>query len=183
MFALAELPSGVGESVIRGHGFQELVAVVAASYLGRSPVESSEIPAVITRIAETLRSIVPQSAPVELEVVSEPEPPAQDADEDGVQKASRSQIRKSITPDALISFEDGKGYRTLRLHLASRGFTPESYREKWGLPADYPMVAPNYSAQRSQMAKDAGLGRRPKSAAGSKASGTTRDRRAKAAGV
>ena len=75
---------------------------------------------------------------------------------------AKAQVRKSITSDALISFEDGKPYRTLRLHLASRGLTPESYREKWGLPDDYPMVAPGYSAVRSQMAKDFGLGRRPK---------------------
>jgi predicted transcriptional regulator len=69
-----------------------------------------------------------------------------------------SQVKKSITPDSLISFEDGKPYKTLRRHLATRGLTPEQYRDKWGLPADYPMVSPNYSAARSAMAKHSGLG-------------------------
>ena len=69
-------------------------------------------------------------------------------------------IRRSITPDALISFENGRGYRTLTKHLATRGMTPEAYREKWGLPASYPMSAPNYSAIRSAMAKSRGFGRK-----------------------
>ena len=67
-------------------------------------------------------------------------------------------MRKSITPDGLISFEDGKSYKTLKRHLSGHDLTPEQYREKWGLPRDYPMVAPNYSAARSQMAKSLGLG-------------------------
>ncbi len=69
-------------------------------------------------------------------------------------------MRKSITPETLISFEDGRPYKTLKRHLAGRGLTPEQYRQKWGLPADYPMVSPNYSAARSQMAKSLGLGRK-----------------------
>ncbi len=70
------------------------------------------------------------------------------------QRRSRAEARKSITADALISFEDGRPYKILKRHLASRGLTPASYREKHGLPPDYPMVAPNYSAARSQLAKD-----------------------------
>ena len=66
---------------------------------------------------------------------------------------------RSVTPDALISFEDNKPYKTLRRHLATHGLTPEQYRDKWGLPRDYPMVAPNYSAARSQMAKQLGAGK------------------------
>jgi predicted transcriptional regulator len=73
-------------------------------------------------------------------------------------KATQPQIRKSVTPDALISFIDGKGYRTLRRHLTAHGHTPESYREEFGLPKDYPLVAPNYSKARSEMAKATGLG-------------------------
>src|SRR5207244_12106880 len=89
-----------------------------------------------------------------------------EADEE-TKKLTPGQVRKSITAEALISFEDGRGYKTLRRHLASRGLSPEQYREKWGLPASYPMVAPDYSAARSQMAKDLGLGqmRRTASAA------------------
>ena len=68
-------------------------------------------------------------------------------------------IRRSITPDFLISLEDGRKYRSLKRHLSSQyGMTPADYRAKWGLPADYPMVAPSYSKQRSEMAKARGLG-------------------------
>jgi len=74
-------------------------------------------------------------------------------------------VKKSITPDHLISLEDGKRYKSLRRHLSTRGLTPEQYREKWGLPRDYPMVAPNYSKQRSELAKSAGLGQMRRKAA------------------
>ena len=69
-------------------------------------------------------------------------------------------VRKSITPDHLISLEDGRQYRTLKRHLTRLGLTPDQYRTKWRLPADYPMVAPNYSKQRSEMAHKIGLGRK-----------------------
>lgn len=69
-------------------------------------------------------------------------------------------IKKSVTPDYLISLEDGKRYKSMKRHLSVRGMTPDEYREKWGLPHDYPMVAPNYAAARSEMAKTMGLGRR-----------------------
>lgn len=72
---------------------------------------------------------------------------------------------------ALICFEDGKSYKTLKRHLSIRGLTPADYRAKWGLPSDYPMVAPSYSVSRSQMAKSIGLGR--------KAAAPTKARRAK----
>src|SRR6202007_2140384 len=75
-------------------------------------------------------------------------------------KLTPSQIRKSITPDAIFSFEDSKPYKTLRRHLAVRGLTPEQYRDKWGLPKDYPMVAPAYSEARAAMARSIGLGAR-----------------------
>ena len=67
-------------------------------------------------------------------------------------------IKKSVTPDYLISLEDGKQYKSLKRHLRVRGLTPEQYREKWGLAADYPMVAPNYAKARSDLAKEMGLG-------------------------
>ncbi len=71
---------------------------------------------------------------------------------------SPAEVRKSITPDFLISFEDGKPYKTLRRHLTMRGITPEQYRAKHGLAVDYPLVSANYSAARSKLAKDLGLG-------------------------
>ena len=68
-------------------------------------------------------------------------------------------IRKSITPDYIVSLEDGRKFKSLKRHLRTQyDMTPEQYREKWGLPADYPMVAPNYAAARSSLAKQMGLG-------------------------
>ena len=77
---------------------------------------------------------------------------------DKIDKATPAQIKKSITPDHLISFEDGKPYKTLRRHLTLRGLSPEAYRAKHGLPADYPMTSATYSAQRSELARSLGLG-------------------------
>jgi predicted transcriptional regulator len=76
-----------------------------------------------------------------------------------VEKPTPSQIRKSITPGGLISFIDGKPYKTLKRHLAAHGLDPHSYRERYGLPRDYPMVAANYAAQRADLARAIGLGR------------------------
>jgi len=70
-------------------------------------------------------------------------------------------IRKSVTRDSIICLEDGKSFKTLKRHLRSKfAMTPEQYREKWGLPADYPMVAPAYAETRSKLAKSVGLGRK-----------------------
>jgi predicted transcriptional regulator len=80
-------------------------------------------------------------------------------------RRSPAEAKRSVTPDALVSFEDGRPYKTLKRHLASRGLTPMAYRQKHGLPPDYPMVAPNYSATRSRLAKDAGSRKRDNTAA------------------
>ena len=68
--------------------------------------------------------------------------------------------KKAIKPDYIISFEDGKQYKSMKRHLTRHGLTPQQYREKWGLPKDFPMVAPNYAAARSEMAKRIGLGQK-----------------------
>ena len=68
--------------------------------------------------------------------------------------------KKAIKPDGIISFEDGKSYKSMKRHLTRHGLTPQQYREKWGLPKDFPMVAPNYAAQRSELAKKLGLGQK-----------------------
>ena len=127
---------------------RQLVAQVAAAYFSNSHVNPSEIPHVVGQIATSLGGIGNGAAPEGAEAGA------------AAPKLTRAQIRKSISPDALISFEDNKPYKTLRRHLATRGLTPDQYREKWGLPADYPMVAPSYSAARSQLAKSLGLGQR-----------------------
>lgn len=104
-------------------------------------------------VAELIHSVHAALAAIEsgkLTVAAEPQ----------VERRTPAQIRKSIQPDHLISFIDGKSYRTLRRHLAANGHTPNSYRERFGLPTDYPLVAPAYSRERSEMAKALGLGRR-----------------------
>jgi len=130
---------------------QGLVAEVAAAFFSNSHVGVTEIGAVIDQIAKSLAAVAAGS-----EAPSSPreETPA-------ATRLTPGQIRRSITPEALISLEDGRPYKTLRRHLAVRGLTPEQYREKWGLPADYPMVAAGYSATRSALAKKLGLGARP----------------------
>jgi|SRR6185437_13809891 len=130
---------------------RDRVAEVSAAYFANSHVGVSEIGAVIAQIAQSLGA-VGGGSPVEAAG------PEGEASTD--RKATPAQIRKSISPDFLISFEDGRPYKTLRRHLSVRGLTPEQYRDKWGLPNDYPMVSPNYSATRSQMAKQLGLGGR-----------------------
>jgi predicted transcriptional regulator len=123
----------------------DLVALagdVVAAYVAKNAVQRGDLPVLIVSVHAALAGLgKPQS--------SEPEKPT-----------PRIPIRKSITPDHLISLEDGRKYRTLKRHLAGRGLTPEQYRIKWGLPADYPMTAPSYSKQRSKLALDRGLGRK-----------------------
>ncbi|MCJ2101499.1 MucR family transcriptional regulator [Methylobacterium sp. E-046] len=82
-----------------------------------------------------------------------------------VEKPTPAQIRKSITPDALISFIDGKPYKTLKRHLTGNGLTIDEYRQRFGLPRDYPTTAASYSAQRSELAKSLGLGNQRRKAA------------------
>lgn len=84
---------------------------------------------------------------------------------------SKAEIRKSIGAESLISFEDGKAYKSLKRHLAGRGLTPADYRAKHGLPADYPMTHPVYSARRSELAKSIGLGSKGRQAKGAPAAG------------
>ena len=116
---------------------------VIAAYVSHNPVPASSLPSLI---GETHAAFV--------HLVGEGGAPAPRLD-----MPTPAQIRKSITDDALISFEDGKPYRMLKRHVTGLGLTPEGYRRKWGLPNDYPMTAPNYSARRSALAKSSGLGR------------------------
>ncbi len=138
---------------------RDLVAEVAAAYFSNSHVSPSDIPAVVQQIAASLAAV--GAAPA-----AEPEETAPALVEEPVQKKlTPAQIRKSITHEGLISFEDGKFYKTLKRHLTTKGLTLADYRAKWGLPADYPSVAPAYSAARSAMAKALGLGQMRKTPA------------------
>jgi predicted transcriptional regulator len=122
----------------------ELTASIVSAFVGNDAnrAAQSELPSLIKATFAALMGL------------GEPEVVAVDA----VSKPTASQIRKSITSDALISFEDGKGYKTLKRHLTTHGMTVAQYKAKWGLPNDYPTTAPAYSQARSAMAKALGLG-------------------------
>ncbi|MDR7040618.1 putative transcriptional regulator [Methylobacterium sp. BE186] len=120
------------------------VSNLVAAYVSNNSVQASDLPELITSVHAALRSL---------------DRPA-GAAEGLVEKLTPAQIRKSITRDALISFIDGKPYKSLKRHLTTRGLDPHSYRQQYGLPADYPMTAASYSEQRSALAKETGLGRR-----------------------
>ena len=122
--------------------YTELTAGLVSAYVANNSVPAAEL---ATLIATT------HAALARLGGSATPATPA-------VAKATPAQIRKSITHGALISFEDGKPYKTLKRHLTVLGLDPEAYREKWGLPRDYPMVAASYSEVRSALAKSVGLG-------------------------
>ncbi len=120
----------------------EITAEVVAAYVTKNHVRPGELPTLISTIHTSLAGMgnAPEAAPEPAKLV----PPVS--------------IKKSVTDDYLISMEDGKRYVSLKRHLSKHGLTPAEYRAKWGLPADYPMVTPNYSARRSEMAKVNGLG-------------------------
>jgi predicted transcriptional regulator len=146
---------------------RNLVAEVAAAYFANSHVGVSEISRVIAEISTSLGAIGGAPATPTEQPAEPPAPP----------KPTSAQIRKSITPEALISFEDGRPYKTLRRHLSVKGLTPEQYREKWGLPRDYPIVAASYSEARSKMARELGLGNRRPPSPTTSAAATSRRRR------
>ena len=122
--------------------FQVLVAEVSSAYFSANQARVDDIPEVIRNVAQALAGAgaEPEAAPAANDDAERP-------------RATRAQVRSSIRPDALISFEDNRPYKTLGRHLRARGLSPDSYRAKWGLPDDYPMVAPSYSEARSRLAK------------------------------
>ncbi|SFL18109.1 MucR family transcriptional regulator [Methylorubrum salsuginis] len=122
-------------------------ADIVSAYLGKNPTAIDQLPKLILSVSSALKASVAVDVP------------AGDGGAAQAEKPSEAQISASITPDALISFLDGKPYKTIRRHLTTHGLTPEGYRARFGLPVDYPMVSPNYSAARSELAKAAGLGR------------------------
>ena len=138
-----------------GKSFIDLTANIVSAYLSNNPTPAAEIPNLISQIHAAL-----------LRVSSgRPDAPAEPA------KPAVS-LKKSINPDYLVCLEDGKRFKSLKRHLRTQyNMTPEQYRDKWGLPADYPMVAPNYAASRSELAKSIGLGRKAAAVAPAKTKG------------
>jgi predicted transcriptional regulator len=121
-----------------------LTAKIVAAHVANNTVALADLPALIAQVHQALRGIDTPSA---MAPRLDPVVP----------------IKKSVTPDYIICLEDGKKLKMLKRHLKSAyKLTPEQYRERWGLPADYPMVAPNYAKQRSQLARDLGLGTKSK---------------------
>jgi len=120
----------------------ELTAEIVSAYVSNNTVPAGDISGLISQVHAALARVSGKSG----DAPAEPLKPA-------------VSVKKSITPEHIVCLEDGKKFKSLKRHLRTQyNMTPEQYREKWGLSADYPMVAPNYAAARSQLAKQMGLG-------------------------
>ncbi len=122
----------------------ELSTDIVSAYVSHNSVSPNDLPRLIADVHNALKALQSNEVPVPVEELKPAVP-----------------VRKSVAPDYIICLEDGKKFKSLKRHLRTHyNLSPEEYREKWGLPADYPMVAPSYSATRSKLAKDNGLGRK-----------------------
>jgi predicted transcriptional regulator len=122
--------------------FIQLTANIVSAFVSNNTVASAEIPSLIGQVYSALMRVSSGQAAAS----AEPLKPA-------------VAVKRSITPEYIVCLEDGKKFKSLKRHLRTQyDMTPEQYRDKWGLPPDYPMVAPNYAAARSQLAKQMGLG-------------------------
>ena len=125
-----------------GKNFIDLTANIVSAYVSNNPTPASDIPGLIGQVHAALVRV----STGRLEAPPEPVKPA-------------VSIKKSVTAEYLVCLEDGKRFKSLKRHLRTQyNMTPEQYRDKWGLPPEYPMVAPNYAVARSQLAKKMGLG-------------------------
>jgi predicted transcriptional regulator len=128
---------------LRSDDILKLATEIVAAYVSNNPIPVSEVPAMIKSVHSTLgglgNGLIGESLSSQKPAIP---------------------IKRSVNPDFIVCLEDGKKLKMLKRYLRSNySMTPEEYRAKWGLPADYPMVAPNYAAQRSEFAKKIGLGR------------------------
>jgi predicted transcriptional regulator len=127
-----------------GSNLVGLTASIVAAYVSHNTIASADLPGLIAETHTALSRVSGRAPAIERE--------------DGKPKVA---VKKSIMPDYLICLEDGKKFKSLKRHLRTHyNMSPEEYREKWGLPNDYPMVAPNYARARSDLAKKMGLGTR-----------------------
>lgn len=125
-------------------GLVELTARIVSAYVSNNPIPANELPQLINETYSALSRASNGAPPPERE---EPKP--------------KVPVKKSVFPDHIVCLEDGKKFKSLKRHLRTHyNLSPEEYREKWGLPPDYPMVAPNYARARSDLAKKMGLGTR-----------------------
>ena len=121
--------------------FIELASGIVSAYVTKNAVPMAELPTLIASVHGALQNVA-NPAPAKGEEKFTPAVP----------------VKKSVTPDAIFSLIDGKPYKSLKRHLTKQGMTPAEYRERYGLPRDYPMVAASYAAKRSELAKSSGLG-------------------------
>lgn len=134
-------------SRVADHGLLALTTDIVAAHISKNQVPASDLPSLLEQV---YRSLSNAAAPAQIE---EPPQPA-------------VAVKKSIQPDYLVCLEDGKRMKMLKRYLKTAyGLTPDQYRHRWNLPADYPMVAPNYARQRSVLAKQIGLGTRTRASA------------------
>ena len=133
--------------------FVELTADIVSAYVANNSVPVPDLPTLLSGVHAALTGLSHSTASAEPEF----------------KRATSAQIKKSVTPDALISFIDGKPYKTLKRHLTGNGMTIEQYRQRYGLPPDYPTTASNYSAMRAEFARNAGLGHKRRSPAAKRA--------------
>ena len=121
-----------------------MVADITAAYVGQNKVDDSQVLGIITTVFKTMDRLSTSAS----ELVEKPKKPA-------------VSVRRSVLPDFIVCLEDGRKMKMLKRHLRTAyNLSPDEYRSRWGLPADYPMVAPNYAKRRSQFAKKIGLGRK-----------------------
>jgi predicted transcriptional regulator len=133
---------------LAGHELLELTAQIVAAHVSNNAVSLPEVPSLIEQVHRTLAGLG-NAAPAPAPVAERPQPAVP--------------VKKSVTDEFLICLEDGKKLKMLKRHLKTAyDMTPEQYRERWGLPPDYPMVAPNYAKHRSSLAKKIGLGTKPR---------------------
>ncbi len=125
-----------------------LAADIVSAFVSNNSVRATELPALIGSVHSALQNV---ANPAQPQVAEKPAPAVP--------------VKKSITPEAIISLIDGKPYKSLKRHLTGKGLTPEQYREQFGLPRDYPMVAPAYAQKRSELARQSGLGQQRRKAA------------------
>ncbi len=126
----------------------ELAADIVSAFVSNNSVPAADLPSLIGSVHSALQNV---ASPMQTKAAEKPTPAVP--------------VKKSITPDAIISLIDGKPYKSLKRHLTGQGLTPAQYREQYGLPRDYPMVAPSYAAKRSELAKSIGLGQSRRKAA------------------
>jgi predicted transcriptional regulator len=133
------------ETLSEDENFIEVTSEIITAYVSNNPVPASELAALIANVHSAVTGLAAGGG-------------SDVAAPDKIEKPTHAQIRRSIRDNGIVSFIDGKTYKTLKRHLTSHGLDPKSYRDRYGLPADYPMVAPSYAAQRSALAMRIGLG-------------------------